>query len=174
MNSRTSLYIGTFDPWTNGHHDVLRASLALFDEVIVAILTNPDKHPMFSVAERRGMIQAAAHADPEIDVERLQIIDQPERLAVEVAAELGAGWLIRGLRLSLEYEAELGVCLVNAVLAEEIQTVYIPSRQENLHVSSTAVRTQIKFGRLDGVGRFVPRAVLEDIEDILAQRAEEG
>ena len=166
MQNKTALYIGTFDPWTNGHHDVLRASLDLFDEVIVAILTNPDKSPMFSSDLRRQMIFSSVQDDAAMQSGRVKIIEQPEVLAVEVASQFEAKWLIRGLRLSLEYEAELGVCLVNAVLAEDVQTIYIPSRQENLHVSSTAVRTQIKFGRFDKLMDFVPKAVLDYIRSV--------
>ena len=133
---RRGMIPGTFDPWTNGHHDVLRAAVDLFDVVYVALLTNPDKQPMFSTDQRMEMVRLAIMDDPYLlgamAKDRLSILVRPDEPAVQVSAQSGALWMVRGLRLSMEYEKELGACLVNAVISDAVQTIYMPPLQERL------------------------------------------
>ena len=161
---------GTFDPWTNGHHDVLRAAVDLFDVVYVALLTNPDKQPLFNTNQRMEMVRLAIMDDPILRMamgkDRLSILVRPDEPAVHVAAQNGALWMVRGLRLSMEYEKELGACLVNAVISDAIQTIYIPPQQEHIHISSSVVRQMINL-RLDGpILTMVPGIVYRQICDI--------
>ncbi len=161
---KIGLYVGTFDPWTNGHHDVLVTAEAMFDQVIVALLKNPDKTPLFSSKDRVQMVKDSISRDVLLaNANKIQVIYEPDKLAVNMAKDIGAKWLIRGIRMTMEYEKELGVCFVNAALSPEIQTIYIPPRQENIHISSTAVRQIISFGKPQNTKNMVPSAVYECI-----------
>lgn len=158
---RRAIYAGSFDPWTEGHQDVLREALEIFDEVIVAILQNPDKRPLFAAERRSDMISAAIAGEMKEDESRVEVIINTVDLAVNVARHHGAYWMVRGLRLGGEYEKELAACLVNAALDYGIQTIYIPPKQEHIHISSTVVRQLINIGRVERTQGLVPFPVYE-------------
>jgi pantetheine-phosphate adenylyltransferase len=167
---RVAIYPGSFDPWTEGHQDVLRAALGIFDRVVVAVLQNPDKHPMFTLDQRLGMIGSAIGADLDVDGSRVQIVSNSHDLAVNVARAYKADWMIRGLRLGGEYEKELAASLVNASLDAGVQTVYIPPLQHHIHISSTVVRQLLGFKATEMVEGMVPESVYDKIVEYLGLR----
>lgn len=169
---RIALYGGSFDPWTNGHHDVLSTALGLFDRVVVAFLRNPSKTPMFTIEERMDMVQRAIKGDLSMKGKDVGVVYEPDMLAVSLASQLGAEWMVRGIRLTTEYEKELELAMVNRTLSPSVQTVYIPPRQGLIHVSSTTVRQLIQFGDLRAVANMVPLHVEEKIRMILESRGE--
>jgi pantetheine-phosphate adenylyltransferase len=160
-----AMYAGTFDPWTDGHQDVFDAAWHMFDKVIVAILTNDRKTPMFDSAQREKMVRMGIDNSCGVMRRDYDVVVIPDAAAVRVAAEYGAHWMVRGLRLGMEYEGELEMCLVNASLDPSIQTIYIPPRQKHIHISSTTVRTLIKLGEGEAVRSMVSESVYREICD---------
>lgn len=152
---KIAVYPGTFDPLTLGHLDVIQAGAKLFDEVIVAILENPQKKPMFSEEERMAMLVETLKENGLGNVRVLSF----HGLTVELARRERAICIIRGLRLMTDFEAELVLSFNNLILAPEIQTIFIPPRKEHIHISSSVVRELLHFGRTDLEG-YVPSAVL--------------
>lgn len=155
---RIAVYPGTFDPITFGHLDIIEASAALFDEVVVGLLINSQKKPLFTVEERLKLINDSVR-DCGLQNVRSVYFDG---LAVDLAVEQKAVAIIRGLRLTTEYEAELNLIFNNRILNENIVPVLIPPRQEHIHISSSAVRELLKYGNLR-LDKYVPFPVLEFI-----------
>jgi pantetheine-phosphate adenylyltransferase len=151
MPERVALYPGSFDPLTNGHLDVLFRARRLADRVIVAILENDAKKPLFSVEERIEMIREIVGDEPGVSVRSFS------GLLVDFAAQSGATLLVRGLRAISDYEYELQMALMNRRLAPGIETVFLMAKEEYSYVSSRLVK---EVGRLGAdVSGLVPEAV---------------
>jgi len=151
MPERVALYPGSFDPPTNGHLDILSRARRLADRVIVAILENDAKTPLFSVAERIEMIREVTSGDTAIDVRSFQ------GLLVDFARESGASLIVRGLRAISDYEYELQMALMNRRLAPAVETVFLMAKEEYSYVSSRLVK---EVARLSGdVTGLVPETV---------------
>ena len=153
---RRAIYPGTFDPLSNGHLDIIERSAKLFDEIVVAIGDNPDKNPLFSVKERATMIKkATAH------LSNLTLV-KFNSLLVELSDELNSNIIIRGIRSSSDFEYESQMTYANNSLKKDLETVYLMPSLEHSFVSSSLVRTLLKF---DGkIEHLVPKSILEDIE----------
>src|SRR2546430_1735332 len=134
MPERVALYPGSFDPLTNGHLDVLFRARRLADRVIVAILENDEKKPLFSVEERVEMIREIVGSDSAVSVRSFS------GLLVDFAAQTGATLLVRGLRAISDYEYELQMALMNRRLAPSIETVFLMAKEEYSYVSSRLVK----------------------------------
>jgi pantetheine-phosphate adenylyltransferase len=151
MPERVALYPGSFDPLTNGHLDVLFRARRLADRVIVAILENDAKKPLFSVEERIEMIREIVGEEPGVSVRSFS------GLLVDFAAQSGATLLVRGLRAISDYEYELQMALMNRRLAPGIETVFLMAKEEYSYVSSRLVK---EVGRLGAdVSGLVPEPV---------------
>jgi pantetheine-phosphate adenylyltransferase len=136
---RVAVYPGSFDPVTFGHLDVVRRAAAVFDRVIFAVLTNPRKTSLLTVAERLDAIRASVAAiDPGL-VDRIDV-QSFEGLTVDVCRRAGAGFIVRGLRAVSDFETEMQLAHNNRVLAPEIDTVFFMTSLEHGYVSSTLVR----------------------------------
>lgn len=164
---KVALYPGTFDPITLGHLDVIKQTSAVFDKVIVGLLINTSKKPLFTEDERKMMIVEAV-ADAGIANVEVKVFSG---LAVELARREKAAVIIRGLRLTTEYENELNIIFNNRILDPNIIPILIPPQQEHIHISSTIVRELLNFGHSD-LDKYVPPAVLEHIK-VMKKRAEE-
>jgi pantetheine-phosphate adenylyltransferase len=140
MPERVALYPGSFDPLTNGHMDVLFRARRLADRVIVAILENDEKKPLFSVEERIEMIREIVGQDPSISVRSFS------GLLVDFAAQTGATLLVRGLRAISDYEYELQMALMNRRLAPSIETVFLMAKEEYSYVSSRLIKEVARLG----------------------------
>ena len=157
MPERVALYAGSFDPLTNGHLDVLSRARRLADHVIVAILQNDAKKPLFSVQERIEMIREIVGDDPAISVRSFT------GLLVDFARETGATLLVRGLRAVSDYEYELQMALMNRRLEPTIETVFLMAKEEYSYVSSQLVK---EVARLKGdVRGLVPESVRKRLVD---------
>ncbi len=157
MPERVALYGGSFDPLTNGHLDILARARRLADRVIVAILQNDEKKPLFSVEERIEMIREIVGEDPAIPVRSFS------GLLVDFARDTGATLLVRGLRAVSDYEYELQMALMNRRLAPEIETVFLMAKEEYSYVSSRLVK---EVARLKGdVSGLVPEPVRRRLSD---------
>lgn len=153
---KIAIYPGTFDPITLGHLDVIEAGAVIFDKVIVAILINPRKKPMFSEEKRLEMI---AKVVKEAGLTNIQITSS-SGLTVELAQKEGAIAIIRGLRLVMDFEAELDRSFNYRILSGGIHTVLIPPLQEHIHIRASTVRELLLFGRRD-LDAYVPKSILD-------------
>ena len=149
---RRAIFPGSFDPLTNGHLDIIERSLPLFDEIIIAVLNNPDKKPMFSVTERCRMIEEVT-AEIEGGGCRL-IVDYFSGLTVDFARKMNAVAVVRGIRAVADYEYELRMALMNRHLEPQIETIFLMSAEEYSYVSSNLIKQVFTLG--GSVAKLVP------------------
>lgn len=152
---RTAFYPGTFDPVTNGHLDLIRRALKLFDRVIVAVGTGRDKAPMFTVDERLALVREAAHGLDGVEVVSF------DGLLVDAVREAEAVAIIRGLREISDFEYEFQMALMNRRLAPEIEAVFLMPNERYTYLNSTIVKEVARLGG-DLTG-LVPDSVLEEL-----------
>ena len=151
----TAVYPGSFDPVTNGHLDVIERGSQLFDTVIVGVLHNSAKSPLFSVEERVNILkEATAHLN---NVEIVAF----SGLSVEFARKCGAKVIIRGLRAITDFEYELQMAQTNRVLAPDIDTMFLTTSLEFAYLSSTTVKEVATFG--GDISKFVPEFVSREV-----------
>lgn len=142
---KVAVYPGSFDPVTFGHLDVARRAAAVFDRLIFAVLTNPSKTSLLTMAERLDAIRTSvAVIDPGL-VERIDV-QSFDGLTVEVCRRAGAGFIVRGLRAVSDFETEMQLAHNNRILAPEIDTVFFMTSLEHGYVSSALVREIARFG----------------------------
>jgi pantetheine-phosphate adenylyltransferase len=151
--ARRAIYPGSFDPLTNGHVAIIQRGLNLFDRLIVAVANNPQKTPMFSVAERREAILEALGHDPRVEV------DSFDGLMVEYARSRGVHTVLRGLRAVSDFEYEFQLANMNRKLMPEFESVFVMTGEDYFYVSSRLVREVATFG--GDVTGMVPRNVAE-------------
>lgn len=147
MVKRIGFYPGSFDPLTRGHVDILNAAAAFCDKIIVGIGVHPGKTPVFSAAERAQLIATALNSTA------VEIVTF-DGLVVEAARQHGARILIRGLRDGTDFDYEMQMAGMNARLAPEIETIFIPAKVESRHITATLVRQIAAMG--GDVSTFVP------------------
>jgi pantetheine-phosphate adenylyltransferase len=148
-----ALYPGTFDPPTNGHLDLIQRGARLFEHLTVAILNNPVKNPLFTVAERVEMLKEVTHPIGNVSVAMF------DGLMVEFARQQGATAVLRGIRAISDYEYEFQIALMNRRLAPEIETVFLQPAGRYSFVSSRMVKEVVSFG--GDVTGLVPPNVLK-------------
>jgi pantetheine-phosphate adenylyltransferase len=149
--ARIAVYPGTFDPITNGHVDILRRGLALFDEVIVAIASNVRKAPLFTVEERQAFIAGAIGQDPRLT------FDAFDGLLVDYCTQRGARFVVRGLRALADFEYEFQFAHMNRRLAPDVDSVFFMTDERHHYVSSSLVKEVATFG--GDISGLVPPAV---------------
>ena len=161
---RRAIFPGSFDPLTNGHLDIIRRSSPLFDEIIIAVLNNPEKHPLFSVEERCELIRRIL---PEAKIDDCTlVVDSFSGLTADFARQRGAAAIIRGIRAIGDYEYELRMALMNRRLQPEIETVFLTAAEEYSFVSSTLMKQVFDLGgRVDGL---VPDFIIEKMREKIA------
>ncbi|MES1206512.1 MAG: pantetheine-phosphate adenylyltransferase [Pseudomonadota bacterium] len=157
-----AVYPGTFDPITNGHVDILRRSLKIFDRVIVAVAENIRKTPLFSLGERRAMIVDALDRDSRLEVDAFQ------GLLAEYCRRRGANVVIRGLRALADFEYEFQLAHMNRRLAPDVETLFLMTGEDSFYVSSSLVKEVALMG--GDVSRMVPRSVAA----ALAEKRKQG
>ena len=150
---KVAVFPGSFDPITLGHEDVVKRASQLFDKIIVAIGVNSSKKYMFSLEERKQMLETVFS-----DLENLEVVSF-EGLTVDFCAEVGAKWILRGMRNSSDFEYECTIAQMNKKLAPRIETIILFTSEEYSSISSTVVR-DILANKGD-VSAFVPKVVSE-------------
>jgi pantetheine-phosphate adenylyltransferase len=151
-----AVYPGTFDPITNGHADILRRALGLFDRVVVALADNPRKQPLFSLSERTRMIRQTLAGETRVDV------DSFDGLLVDYVRRKGARFIIRGLRAVADFEYEFQFAHMNRQLAPEVETIFLMTNEDNFFVSSSLVREVAQMG--GNIARVVPPVVAQALK----------
>ncbi len=154
---RVALYPGSFDPVTNGHVDVIRAASRLCDRLVVAIGLHPGKTPMFAVEERAEMIEKVCAAEAAERGCEITVVTF-DGLAVEAARKNGASLILRGLRDGGDLDYEMQMAGMNAAMAPDVQTVFLPASPQVRHITATLVRQIAKMG--GDVSAFAPPLVV--------------
>ena len=158
MSEKIAVYPGSFDPFTNGHLDVVDRALGIFDRVIVAVAANPDKRqPLFTVEERVKLIEESLKGRNGVEVTSYK------GLTVEFARSLGATTLVKGLRAYSDFDAELQQALMNRKLAPDIHTVFLMSGFAHIFVSSSILKDIASYG--GKVADLVPPPVARALKE---------
>ena len=150
-----ALYPGSFDPLTNGHMDLIERASALFGRVVVAVLSNPSKQPLFSIDERISQIRLSTSHLPDIEVISF------DGLTVHCAQTHQADLILRGLRAMSDFEYELQIAHTNRSLAENLETVFLATTARHSFLSSSVVKEVARFG--GPVDHMVPAEVAKDL-----------
>jgi len=158
----TALCPGTFDPVTNGHLDIVRRASTCFDAVLVGVLENPAKRPLFELQERVGMLEEAIADLPNVRVEAFR------GLLVDFAKAQGAGAIVKGLRAVSDYEYEIQMAQMNHRLGE-VETLFMPTSPRWSFLSSSLVKEVARFG--GDVDGLVPDHVRKALADKLGAEA---
>ena len=148
---RVAVYPGSFDPITNGHVDIIARGARLFDRIIVAVLVNSDKRPLFSIEERVESAREVFGAEPKVEV------DAFDGLLIDFARQRKASVIVRGLRAVSDFEYEFQMALMNRRLAPDIETVFMMPAEAYTYISSRLVREVFALG--GAVQGLVPPAV---------------
>jgi len=160
---RIAVYPGTFDPVTYGHLDLVERGSKHVDRLIIAILRNEDKQPLFSVEARAAFLRDAAAAFPNVE------IDSFDGLLVDYAKRTGATLILRGLRAVSDFEYELQMAMMNRRLAPDLETAFLMPNEAFSYVSSRLVREVARLG--GNVEGLVPPAVAEALAEKFGRRA---
>jgi pantetheine-phosphate adenylyltransferase len=152
---RTAVYPGSFDPLTNGHLDIIRRATRLFDRVMVAVLENEGKAPLFTVAERKELIARCTKDIAGVEVHSFS------GLLVDFMRRVNASVVVRGIRAISDYEYELQMALMNRELNAQAETIFMLPAVEYTYVSSRLVKEVFRLG--GDVERLVPPPVLESL-----------
>jgi len=137
---KRAIYPGTFDPFTNGHLDIVQRATALFDKIIVTIAKNSSKDPLFTTEERIDMIRESTAYLQSVQV------DSFEGLLVNYAKQKNANVVIRGLRMISDFEYEFQMALMNRKIADDIETVFLMPDERYTYLSSSIVREIAQLG----------------------------
>ena len=152
VKPRKALFPGSFDPFTNGHLDTIERAAKLFDQVIVAILTNTGKNSFFTLDEKIQLTkEATAH------LTNVKVIGKSTGLTIHIAEELETNYLIRGIRNVKDYEYERDIAHMNETLDPEIETVFFLAKKEYSFVSSSMIKEIAKFN--GNISQYVPENV---------------
>lgn len=160
LNPRHAVYMGSFDPLTLGHLDIISRGASVFEQLTVGIGINPDKKPLLSPAQRLVLTQDVLASIPNIEVKCFQ------GLAVEFARERGAAVMLRGFRTLTDIEAEFTMSLANRALAPEIETVFMMASEKYTHISSSLIKQIALLGQAGAAQQlkaFVPEVMIEPL-----------
>ncbi|ERK58929.1 pantetheine-phosphate adenylyltransferase [Gemella bergeri ATCC 700627] len=162
MKKKIAIVPGSFDPITYGHIDIIKRSVELFDEVIVAILVNPDKKYLFTLEERFEMIERSIK-----NIKNVRV-DSFSGLLVNYAKSVGSNVIVRGLRAVSDFEYEMQLTFMNKALDENIETFYMMASKQYSFISSSIVKGVSGFGA--DLSKFVPKNVEEKLEMKMKER----
>jgi pantetheine-phosphate adenylyltransferase len=161
MCKKTAIYPGFFDPITNGHLSIVTRGLEIFDKLIISILNNPQKAPLFSIDERISMIKQAVQDEPNIEV------DTFDGLLVDYVIQKKSNIILRGIRALSDFEYEFQMALMNRKLNRDVQSVFLMTDYKWFYISSTIIKEASSFG--GDVSGLVPEFVNEKLKEKFLQ-----
>lgn len=160
---KIAIYPGSFDPVTKGHLDIIERSSKMVDKLIVAVLNNGAKRPLFSVDERVSMLEKVTSSIENVE------IDSFSGLLVDYAKKVDANFIIRGLRAVTDFEYELQMAQTNRIMDEDVDTIFLTTSLEYAYLSSSTVK-EVALNKGD-VSKFVPEcvnnAIIEKVEKLI-------
>ena len=157
----TALYPGSFDPLTHGHLDIVDRAARIFDRVVIAVVENPNKRPLFTSGERVTMIRESLGERPGVEVSTFR------GLTIDFARQVGAHVIVRGLRAVSDFESEFQMALMNRRLEPDVTTVFIPTSLRHLFLSSSLIKELAEFG--GDISEFVPANVVGPLKERLTR-----
>ncbi|MGT2799581.1 pantetheine-phosphate adenylyltransferase [Streptococcus marmotae] len=157
MSDKIGLFTGSFDPLTNGHLDVIKRASQLFDVLYVGVFVNPHKEGLLASSERKRLIEEVV-----ADMPTVQVLVAQEKLVVDVAREIGASYLVRGLRNGMDLEYESSFDFYNRELAPQLETIYLLAKPEYKFVSSSQVRELLQFHQ--DIRPYVPEIISKELQ----------
>ena len=162
---KRAVYPGSFDPVTKGHLDIIERAAALVDELVVGVLNNNEKTPLFSVEERVNMLLSVTRHIPNVRVEAFS------GLSVEFVRQCNASFIVRGLRAVTEFEYELQMAQTNRSIDRGIDTLFFTTELNYAYISSTIVKEVAFYG--GDISGFVPESVVGQVYEKITQRKRE-
>lgn len=155
---KIAVFPGSFDPITLGHLDLVRRAMPLFDKIIVGVGVNNQKSTLFSLEERLYQLNIVFEGFNNVEISHFK------GLTVHFCREVGAHYIIRGLRNASDFDYEKTISQLNTIIGDRLETIFLISQPEFSHISSTIVREIIKGG--GEVSAFVPEVIIENIKNI--------
>jgi pantetheine-phosphate adenylyltransferase len=158
MNQKIALFPGSFDPITIGHKSIVERALPMFDKIVVAVGTNTAKNSVFPLEKRIEWIEKTFAQYDNVEVVTFN------SLTVDFCREIGAKYILRGLRNSTDFQYERNIARINQELDSEIETIFLMTKPDDAAISSSLVREILSFGR--DVSQFIPEEITISINDI--------
>ncbi len=158
MKEKIALFPGSFDPITKGHKSIVERALPMFDRIVIAVGSNTAKNSVFTLEKRLEWISKTFENTPRVEVRTFDC------LTVDFCRQIGAGYILRGLRNSVDFQYERNIARINQELAEEIETIFLMTKPDDAAISSSLVREILSFG--GDVAKFVPKEVVITKNDL--------
>lgn len=158
MEKKIALFPGSFDPITKGHKSIVERALPMFDKIVVAVGTNTAKNSVFPLEKRIEWIEKTFAQYDNVEVVTFN------SLTVDFCREIGAKYILRGLRNSTDFQYERNIARINQELDSEIETIFLMTKPDDAAISSSLVREILSFGR--DVSQFIPEEIRISINDI--------
>lgn len=159
---KTAIYPGSFDPITSGHFNIIRRAANIFDHLIVCVMVNAGKNPMFTLEERVELIKRCTKDLPNVEV------DSSSSLLAEYAKERGSCVIVKGLRAGSDFENEFQMALINHKINQNLDTMFLTADQQYMHLSSSIVK---ELARYDvDLSDFVPAEIIPDFIERIKKR----
>ena len=153
---KSAIYPGSFDPVTSGHLNIIRRAASIFDKLIVCVMVNAGKSPMFSLKERVDMIRRVTKDIPNVEV------DCSNELLAEYARRKGSCVIVKGLRAGSDFENEFQMALINHKINPNLDTMFLTAEHQYMYMSSSVVK---ELGRYDvELSEFLPEAIIPDFQ----------
>ena len=162
---KTAIYPGSFDPVTSGHLNIIRRAASVFDELIVCVMVNAGKNPMFTLAERVDMIRRVTADLPNVTV------DCSEELLAEYARKKGSCVIVKGLRAGSDFENEFQMAMINRKINLELDTMFLTAEHQFTYLSSSAVKELAAYGA--DLTDFLPETIIQDVRDRIKKNRKE-
>lgn len=159
---KIAVYPGSFDPITSGHLNIIRRASKIFDKLIVCVMVNAAKNPMFSLAERVELIQRVTRDLPNVEV------DGSSELLADYAKRRGSCVIVKGLRAGSDFENEFQMALINRKINPELDTMFLTADSQYMYLSSSAVKELGSYGV--ELSDFLPEEIIPDFQERIEQR----
>ena len=160
----TAIYPGSFDPVTNGHLNIIQRAAKSFDKLIVCVMVNADKRPMFTALERVELLRRVTADIPNVE------IAHSDRLLADFARERNCGVIVKGLRAMSDFEREFQMALINRKLNPGLDTMFLTAEHQFMYLSSSIVKEMGHYGA--DLREFLPEQIIDDFRSRLAERNE--